>query len=119
MFEFGSIKGRSRKNLRPEIFQARTPVEDLTMFEDQQAIAICFFFWLTRKRWGEQQEFSRWKNELYKVFKKGLAGENELLFFFKASSSLFVEALNQRWSSQMCCFSDLVNYSLKELDGMG
>ena len=73
------------------------------------------------KTLGEKQSFSRWQKrvmQLYKVFKKGLAGENTC-FFFNASSSLFLEALNQRWSSQMCCFSDLANCSLKELDWMG
>ena len=76
------------------------------------------FFLVNSKTLGRTTRIFQMEKELYKVFKKGLAGENEL-FFFKASSSLFVEALNQRWSSQMCCFSDLVNYSLKELDGMG
>ncbi len=87
VFEFGSIKGRSRKKLRPEIFQARTPVEDLTMFEDQQAIAICFF-WLTRKRWGEQQEFSRWKKSYTRSSRKGWL--EKMSCFFSKPLHLFL-----------------------------
>ena len=47
------------------------------------------FFWLTRKRWGEQQEFSRWKKELYKVFKKEY-GWRKLVFFFSKPLHLFL-----------------------------
>ena len=134
MFEFGvefdSIKGRRLLILPPRDWRHARQLKILPCLRinrrnndllGKTMLPFWGIIFVGSKTLGEKQSFSRWQKrvmQLYKVFKKGLAGENTC-FFFNASSSLFLEALNQRWSSQMCCFSDLANYALKQLDGMG